>query len=275
MTAGMFGYIVNDAFIKRAAEDLPLFQAIFLRGLVITALLAAIVRIRKSAAPLRLYRGRAVMARMLLETLASIAYLIALTKVPLAGLSAVMQLVPLAVTFAAARLLRERVNIHRVVSLLIGFAGVLFVIRPGTDDFSPWFLGGIIAVGLVVGRELATRRVPADMSGSAIALGTAIAITATAGVVTVFDGWERPSRLAIALLVFAACFLCLAYTASVNSVRLGDLSFSAPFRYSALVFAIVLQIVIFQDVPDAMTFVGSGLVAGAGFYALALGAEET
>jgi len=271
MTAGMFGYVVNDAFIKRAAEDLPLFQAIFFRGVVITALLIVIVRVRKSTAPLRSYFGRPIMLRMLMEALGTVAYLVTLTKVPLAGLSAVMQLVPLAVTFAAARLLREQVNIHRIVSLMIGFAGVLFVIRPGGDDFSPWFLGGIAAVALVVARELATRKVPAEIAGTAIALGTAVVITTMGGVISVFQGWKVPSLLVLALLSCGACFLCLGYIASVNSIRLGDISFSAPFRYTVLVFAIVLQIVVFNEVPDAMTFIGSGLVAIAGFYALARG----
>lgn len=274
MTAGMFGYVVNDAFIKRAAEDLPLFQSIFLRGVVITALLLVIVRIRGSAAPMQSYVGGPILLRMLFEALGTVAYLVTLTKVPLAGLSAVMQLVPLAVTFAAARLLRERVNIHRIVSLLIGFAGVLCVIRPGGDDFTPWFLGGIVAVVMVVARELATRQVPAEISGTAIALGTAVVITSMGAVISVFEGWQTPSVLVLALLSTGAGFLCLGYVASVNSIRLGDLSFSAPFRYTVLVFAIALQIIVFGEVPDALTFVGSGLVAAAGFYALALGAQD-
>ena len=66
-----------------------------------------------------------------------------------------------------------------------------------------------------------------------------------------------------------ACFLSLGYISSVNSVRRGDISFTAPFRYTVLIFAIALQIIVFGDVPDVFTFIGSAIVGAAGLYALA------
>lgn len=269
MTAGMFGYVVNDAFIKRAAEDLPLFEAIFLRGLFVVTLLIVIVRVRGSAIPFASYLERPLVLRMVMEAGGTVVYLITLTKVPIAGLTAVMQLVPIAVTFAAARMLREQVSMHRMIAITMGFIGVLFVIQPGGDDFSPWFFGGLVAVVLIVARELATRQISAAVPGTAVALGTGVVITAMGGIVSVFTGWERPNWPTLALLAGGACFLSLGYISSVNSIRLGDVSFTAPFRYTVLVFAIALQIVVFNDVPDAMTFVGSAIVGAAGLYALA------
>ena len=269
MTAGMFGYVVNDAFIKRAAEDLPLFQAVFLRGLVVVALLTLIVRIRKVAVPVRAYLERPLLLRLAMEAIGTVAYLVTLTKVPIAGLTAVMQLLPVAVTFAGARLLREKVSIHRVVALFVGLIGVLFIIKPGGDDFSPWFLGGVITVGLIVIRELATRNISAALPGTAVALGTGVVITTMGALITVFAGWERPETSTLLLLATGACFLSLGYVASVNAVRTGDISFTAPFRYSVLIFAIALQIIVFGDVPDVFTFIGSGIVGAAGLYALA------
>ncbi len=269
MTAGMFGYVVNDAFIKRAAEDLPLFEAIFLRGCLVLVLLMVIVRVRGTAIPLSSYLERPLLLRMGMEALGTVAYLITLTKVPIAGLTAVMQLVPIAVTFAAARMLREQVSVHRVIAISVGFVGVLFVIKPGGDDFSPWFFGGLIAVALIVIRELATRRISTAVAGTAVALGTGVVITTMGGVVSIFAGWERPTTPTLLLLGCGACFLSLGYISSVNSIRLGDVSFTAPFRYSVLIFAIVLQIIVFNDVPDVMTFIGSAIVGAAGLYALA------
>ena len=269
MTAGMFGYVVNDAFIKRAAEDLPLFQAIFLRGLVIIVLLSAIVRIRNASVPISAFLDRPLLLRMAMETVGTIAYLITLTKVPIAGLTAVMQLLPIAVTFAAARMLRERVNAHRIIALAAGLVGVLFVIKPGGDDFSPWFFGGIVTVALIVVRELATRQISDAIPGTAVALATGVVITVMGGVVSIFAGWERPDTVPLLFLAAGACFLSLGYISSVNSVRRGDISFTAPFRYTVLIFAIALQIIVFGDVPDALTFVGSAIVGAAGLYALA------
>jgi len=268
MTTAMLGYVCNDALIKRAAENLPLFQAVFFRGCLLVALLGLLASSRDALVPLQRFFERPLLLRIAMETLGTITFLLALTKLSLAGITAVMQLVPIAVTFAAARVLREAVSVHRVGAIIVGFIGVLFVIRPGSDDFSPWFLAGLVTVALVVIRELATRAIPPSIPAPSIALGTAVAITIMGGVVSIFQGWEQPTVTTIALLIGAALFLSVGYLASIISIRTGDISFSAPFRYTVMVFAIVLQIVVFADVPDLMTFIGSGIVTAAGLYTL-------
>lgn len=268
MTTAMFGYVVNDALIKWVAEDLPLFQSIFLRGCAIVVLLLAIVRARGARLSREVMTTRPLQLRVTMEAIGTVLYLLALTHVPLASLSAILQLVPIAVTFAAARLLREAVSPVRVVSVIAGFIGVLFIIRPGSDDFSPWFLGGLATVAIVIVRELATRDISSDIPGSVAALMTGIVITVMGLFISVFQGWETPSTIRILALVAAAGFLSLGYVGSINAVRSGDISFTAPFRYTILLFAIILQIVIFGDVPDALTFVGAAIIAGAGLLAL-------
>ncbi len=268
MTTAMFGYVVNDALIKWVAEDLPLFQSIFLRGCAIVVLLAAIARTRGVALTHEVITTRPLQLRVAMECIGTVLYLLALTHVPLASLSAILQLVPIAVTFAAARLLREAVSPIRVMSVVAGFVGVLFIIRPGSDDFSPWFLGGLATVAIIIVRELATRDISTDIPGSIAALMTGIAITVMGFIISVFQGWETPSTVRALALVAAAAFLSLGYVGSINAVRNGDISFTAPFRYTILLFAIILQIVIFGDVPDAWTFVGAGIIAAAGLLAL-------
>lgn len=268
MALAMFGYVCNDALIKRAAEDLPLFQSVFIRGSVLVVLLGIMVRVRGTAVPIATYLKGPMLLRIAMETGGTVVFLLALTKVPLAGLTAVMQLVPIAVTFAAARLLRERVSVHRVGSVVVGFIGVLFVIRPGGDDFSPWFIAGLAAVLIVVVRELATRRIPTDVPAGPIALATGVSITLMGGTISIFQGWEQPSTRTLLMLVAAATFLSVGYMTSIIAIRTGDISFTAPFRYSVMVFAIVLQIVVFSDVPDVMTFIGSAIVTVAGLYTL-------
>jgi len=154
------------------------------------------------------------------------------------------------------------------VSVVAGFVGVLFIIRPGSDDFSPWFLAGLATVAIIIVRELATRDISTDIPGSVAALMTGIVITAMGLAISLFQGWETPSAIRALALVAAAAFLSLGYVGSINAVRSGDISFTAPFRYTILLFAIILQIVIFGDVPDAMTFVGAGIIAAAGLFAL-------
>jgi drug/metabolite transporter (DMT)-like permease len=267
MTLCSAGYVINDAFIKIAAEDLPLFEAIFIRGIFIAVLLVAIARRRGQLKNVRKHLDRHVALRVTMEAIGTAFYLSALTRLPIAGLVAVLQIVPLLVTFIAARLLHEAVSWHRVLSVAIGFAGVLLVVRPGSSDFNPWFLAGLAVVTTIVIREIATKRISEELPTMVISICTALAIASMGLVGSAIEGWDRPSTDQMVQLGAAAAFLAVGYVGSVIAIRVGDLSFSAPFRYTVLVFALIIQIVVFQDVPDALTFVGTGIIAAAGLYA--------
>lgn len=267
MTLSVAGYVINDALIKLTTETVPLFQSIFLRGVVVVLIFLAAALRMDLLADIRRYINQPLFLRVSMETIGTVLYLNALTNAPLAGLTAVLQIVPVAVTFLAARLLREKVSWHRVASVIVGFIGVLVIIRPGSSDFNPWFLVGLIVVAAIVVRELATTRIPVETPSVIVSLSTAVAITTMGGLGSVFQGWGDVSGTNTVRLIGAACFISIGYLASVITVRVGDLSFSAPFRYTILLFAIVLQIVVFDDVPDVLTFVGTALIIAAGLYA--------
>ncbi len=268
MTAAMAGYVINDAFTKKAIEDLAVFQAIFIRGLMIVALITMLVTARGEHHQLGRLRNRGVVQRIAIEAVGTAIFLLALSHLALADMTAVIQLVPLAVTFAAARLLREQVDWVRVATVAVGFVGVLLVVRPGSEGSSPWFLAAFALVGLIVVRELITKNISNTIPTLVIALGTGVVITLMGGAISIFDGWEPIETKHLVLLFVASLFLSVGYTASVNAIRVGEISFTAPFRYSILLFAIVLQIVVFADVPDTLTFVGSGVVGAAGLFSL-------
>jgi len=268
MTVAMLGYVVNDAFVKKTVEDLALFQAVFIRGLMLVALISLIARVRGDHRRIRMLRDRRVGARIGLEAVGTCFFLLGLSNLALADMTAVLQLVPLAITFAAARLLREQVDWIRVATVLAGFVGVLFVIKPGSEGSSPWFLAAFAVVVIVTIRELVTKKISPEIPSLVIALGTGLVITAMGGVVSIFEGWESIETKHLIYLATASGFLSVGYIASVNAVRIGDMSFTAPFRYSILLFAIILQIIVFGDVPDALSLIGSGIVGAAGLFSL-------
>jgi len=268
MTVSMLGFVVNDALIKKAVDDLELFQAVFIRGIVIVAILGVIASSRGDLHNLAQHVHPAIGLRVAMEAASTCLYLLALSRLPLASVTAVLQLVPVAVTFVAARLLRERVSVHRVGAVCFGFIGVLLVVQPGSEAFSPWYFTAFAAMFTLVTREVATTKVPTTVPTFLLALTTATVITLMGAIVSAFQGWAPVEARPVVLLVVAACFLSMAYSASVVAVRVGELSFTAPFRYSLLVFALILQITVFDDVPDMLTFIGTGVVAAAGLYAL-------
>jgi len=270
MTLSMAGYVINDAFIKLAAEELPLFESIFIRGCFITLWLTALAISRGELRGAIAHLDRSLGVRVAMEALGTALYLNALTRLPLAGITAVLQIVPLVVTFAAARMLRESVSWHRVASVVVGFLGVMLIIRPTSDDFNPWFLVGFLVVGAIVVREISTTSISTKIPSIVVSLTTAIVITSMGLVGVLFEQWTMPEQREILLLAVASVFLTIGYIASVVTIRTGDLSFSAPFRYTILVFAIILQIVFFDEVPDALTFTGAAIIAAAGIYTFGL-----
>jgi drug/metabolite transporter (DMT)-like permease len=228
-----------------------------------------IARQRKALIPV----GRALHPMILLRAFgemgATVIYLIALAHLPLAFTSAVFQSVPLAVTMCAALFLKEAVGWRRWLAITIGFIGVLIIVRPGTDGINPYALMLLVGVGFTACRDLATRRVPDVIPTLMISALTSSAITLTgAGLVVPMGGWSPIGWGEIGLLVIASLLLLIGYHFIILAMREGEISFVSPFRYTSLLWSILLGIVIFGDVPGPATILGSIIVVSSGIYTL-------
>ncbi|MCP4967124.1 MAG: DMT family transporter, partial [bacterium] len=173
---------------------------------------------------------------------------------------------PFAVTIVAARL-GEKVTRRRYVLVAIGFAGVIAVMRPTPDGFTPWALLVIAAAAAIVVREFATQRVGANTTPLTIALLTALAITAMTGAISAVTGWGAITARAAAVLVLACACLVAGYVFLIETVRVGDLSVSAPFRYTTVVGAVVVGLTFFGETLDILTIIGCTLIVIAGVVA--------
>jgi drug/metabolite transporter (DMT)-like permease len=267
MVVAMAAFTFNDACMKSVNADLPLFQAIFLRGVLTTTALG-IIAWRAGALPIRIPRRdwKLVIWRALGEVASTVTFLLALRQMPLANLSAIMQSLPLAVTLAAAVVLRSPVGWRRLGAILIGFCGVILIVRPGTEGFDHWALLGIASVGFVVLRDLATRGLSPAVPSAGVALLAATSVTVTAALAVPFDGWEPVTPLAWAKIGAAAGFLIVGYLTVVMTMRVGDIAIVAPFRYTALVFALVLGWLVFDQFPDEWTLLGAVIIMATGVY---------
>jgi S-adenosylmethionine uptake transporter len=207
-----------------------------------------------------------VLVRAVAETLATIFFLTALANMPLANIIAILQTLPLSVTMVAALFLGEPVGWRRWSAIIVGFIGVLIIIRPGTDGFSLYSLWGLAAVACVTVRDVVTRRLSHDMPSLFVTLITAIAITCLGAVMTPASGWVTPSPTSWLILVATACVIVAAYLFSVMTMRVGDIGFVSPFRYTGLIWAIIFGFVVFDEWPDNLTLVGMAVIVSAGAY---------
>lgn len=269
MNISMLAFTLNDACMKLVTSDLPLFQAIFLRGLGTTAVLVLLAW-RQGA--FRFRPGRRDMAVMALragaEVLATLSFLTALMHLPIATLSAIMQSLPLLVTLAAAVMFRERLGLARLLTVLLGFGGVMLIIRPGAQGFDHWTLLGLGSVAAVVVRDMATRLVSVALPSSLVSVATSVAVTLLGAVGLAQAGWQPVTPGQGGLIVLAAAALIFGYQAAVMVMRVGEIGFVAPFRYMSLFWAMMLGLVIFGTFPDGLTLAGAALVVATGLFAL-------
>lgn len=268
MLAAMGSLIVNDCFIKIAAAELPTGETIFLRGLFTTLLGAGLIAatiglgaLRRAAAPRMPLRAGA-------EVVATILYLMALTRMPIADATALLQFTPLAITAGAALFLGAPVGWRRWLATLVGLVGVLIIVRPGGAGFNPYSSLALIAIVFVAARDLITRRLGAEVPTIVIATVSAGAVTAASLLLALWESWTWPSPLAVLMLVCAGLGLLGGNYWIVVAMRYGDIATVAPFRYSVILWAVAAGFVVWGELPDPATWIGIAIVTGAGLYTL-------
>ncbi len=267
MVAAMTAFTINDACMKALSDDLPLYQTIFVRGIPTSLGLGLIAAYRRELS-FRLSPADSRMSalRSFAEVAATVAFQLALGHMALANLSAIMQCLPLAVTLAAALALGDRIGARRLTAIIVGFAGVLLIVRPGTDGFDRWSLMGLASVAFVVVRDLSTRTLSARLPSTMVAFMASLSVTSCAGLAAIFDRWVAPGGHSLLLIFTASACLLAGYLTVVMTMRTGEMAVIAPFRYSALVVAIILGWACFGDFPDGLTLIGSGVVVATGIY---------
>lgn len=268
MTFSMAGFACNDALIKTLAGEVPLFQVIFLRGLVASSVLIAVAFLRGAAPrfPDASKRG-ALSLRCIGEIGCTFFFLTALFNMPISSATAILQSTPLAVTLGAALFLGEPVGWRRYLAIAIGFVGVLIIIRPGTEAFTSASLLAIISIAFIVLRDLSTRRLGNGLSAVFIAAITSAALTAAAGIASLGVDWQPIDlRIAMALIAAAGC-LMVGYVFGVMSMTTGEVGFVQPFRYTSLLWGLLLGIVLFDERPDRWMLVGATIVIVTGIFA--------
>lgn len=268
MSLAMAGYGFNDVIIKHLSSSLELGQTIFVRGLFAVFLLLILAMATGNMRALKTALQPAIIIRSLSEVMATITFLIALFNIPIANTTAILQALPLVVTLGAALFLGETFGWRRMIAIAIGFVGVLIIVRPGLDGFNIYSLAVLAAVIFAATRDLSTRLISKDVPSLFIALVTAIAVTVMGGSIALFEEWKPLDLIALGWLALAAGLVVVGYSFIASAMRVGDISFIVPFRYTILLYAIFAGVVFFDEVPDFYTLLGSAIIVVTGFYTL-------
>jgi drug/metabolite transporter (DMT)-like permease len=266
MILAMASFTAGDTMTKLMAGEVPVGQIIFFRGIVATTLTALLARKALAQAAFALQRG--VLVRSLSDVAGTIFFITALMHIPIANLTAVMQAVPLLVIAFAAVFLGEKVGWRRILAILLGLTGVLFIVKPSPASFTIYdglSLGLILAIAL---RDIFTRRLNFDVPTMIIVFANAALVMLSGLVLYPFEHWVALAPRHLILLLCGGMFLTLGYVCMVSTIRMGDISATAIYRYSVVLFALLSGILVFGEFPDQWALIGIALIVVSGVYAL-------
>jgi len=252
----------NDALIKSASESLSVSQILLLRGIMACMFFAALIRFSGQRVFPQAMLDRANLLRGALEVATTLCFVTGLSLLPIAIATTLVWTAPILLTLVGAGLLKEAVSGARWLAVLAGFAGVLLITRPFGAGFTWAMLLPLLAACLVAIRDFVTRRIDPGISSFTVTLTTLMLVTAAGGVLSGF-AWQPVSSTALIKLACAAVLLVGGFYGMIEAVRVGELSFVAPFTFTAILMALALGYFVWGDVPTPSMLAGVALIIGA------------
>ena len=267
MILAMAGFALEDLFIKLLSSHLPVSQILITLGFSGTAVFLIIALLTHEPILHRSLLTKPVIIRTLCELFAALFFVSALALTPLSSVVSILMATPLMVTVGAAVFFREKVGWRRWGAVMIGFCGVLLILRPGFDSFMPASLLAVIATVFIAVRDLVTRTMRFEISTTTVSMYAFFACGISGFIAMPFYSvMVIPSSTEIMYLISATFIGVIGYYAIVLATRNGDVSVISPFRYSRLVFAMILAIIILSERPDFLTLSGAVIIVLSGVY---------
>ena len=227
MVFAMLCFALEDMLIKLMAVTLPIGQIVGMLGIGSALLLAMVLVAQRQPLFDKSMLTLPILMRALGELIGTVGFVTAIVLTPLSSASAILQATPLFVTLGAALFLQESVGWRRWTAILVGFFGVLLIIRPGLEGFS-WYslfaLQGVVGLGI---RDLATRRVPKETSSLQLSFLAFLVLIPSAAILMLFNGTSLAALSPTVWGYFIAALLIgiFAYYGIVAAMRVGEISF--------------------------------------------------
>jgi drug/metabolite transporter (DMT)-like permease len=265
MLAGTGSFVICDSFMKLVTVDVPPFEVLFLRGVAASIACGLLLVVLGDWRVISAALHPRALLRAAGETLSVLCYIVALARLPIADVIAILQTAPLILILAVAFVLRERVGAARVGLALVGFAGAFLVAQPGSAGISPAALLAFASALLIAARDLVGRDVPARIPVMVVTFATNVMVMVAAAAMSLgFETWQAPSDWHLAFLAFAGLFVTLGHAGLLLAYRLGRTAAVAPFFYSFALWGVLSGVLVFGALPNALALAGIALIAGSG-----------
>ena len=268
MIIAMAGFTLEDLFIKKLSNTISIGQILMVLGVFSALFFAGFAKLKGHSLTASKAWTKATLTRILAEAIAAVSFVTSLSLVPISTVAAVFQVTPLVITMGAALFLGEKVGWRRWMAISVGFIGVLLIIRPGFGSFDPAVIWVLISVFGVAVRDLLTRIIPNNVASSVISFQAYSSLIIT-GAVILFLNTQPIVPVTNSEFVFFVCgivFGIVGYYGLVSAMRVGETSIVSPFRYTRLVFSLIVGIIVFDENPDSLTLIGSTIIIATGLY---------
>ncbi|MCR9219765.1 MAG: DMT family transporter [Alphaproteobacteria bacterium] len=264
----MLIFATQDAVTKHLAQSYSTAQILWVR-FVFYAAFALLYSLRKKPLSqcLKSERPRLQIFRSLLILVEIGTFVVAIRVLSLAEIHSLMATFPLIVTAFSALFLKETVGIRRWAAVLVGFLGVLVILRPGVEALQPGALVALAAAAMFAGYTVLTRVVARhDDSETSLVYMAVIGAVATTAVGPFF--WTPPTLADWGWLLLLSCTAATGHMLLIKALEAAPASTLQPFNYTLLVFATVIGYLVFDNLPDLWTVVGAGIVVASGLYTI-------
>lgn len=269
MVIGMVILTANDGIAKYLTQSYPVGQVLALRGSVVVALVVAWgLASRRRATFFTVVDWRLQMARAVLMSGSTFAFVTGLSLLPIADNIAISFAGPILTAAFAVPLLGERIGWRRWTAIMVGFGGVVVMVRPTPDAFQYAALVPLCAALMGAFRDVVTRRLSRTDSTRSILLVSTATVTAAGFATAVAGDWQAVAAPHLALFLVSGICVGFAQALTIEAFRWGEASIVAPFKYTSLVWAVIIGAVIWGDVPGFAVAVGSAIVVASGLYIL-------
>ncbi|SUZ31360.1 Riboflavin transporter [Roseibaca ekhonensis] len=270
MTLAMAGFALEDMFIKLLSGAIPIGQILVMLGASGAVVFGLFAKAKGQALFSADMASRGMIIRNIGEVVGTVGFVLGFVLASLSTASAILQATPLVVTLGAALFLGAQVGWRRWMAILAGLFGVMLIVRPGMAGFEPASIWAVIGVLGLATRDLATRAAPARISGFQMS-AWAFGLMAPTGILMMIAMGSRPMVPDSVQLALLACTLVVgvvAYYMVVAAMRVGEIPVVTPFRYTRMVFALVVALTVFGERPDTLTYLGAAIIVAAGLFTL-------
>lgn len=272
MALAMALFTFEDSFIKNAAQSMPIGMILIIFGVFGTVIFISLAKRQGEKLIHPALFSKPLIARTFSEIVGRLFYSLALIYNPLSTASAILMATPLVVSIGAMAFFKEKVGPRRWIAIIIGFLGVLMIIRPGLEGFSPASILAVLGTLGFAGRDLANRAAPTGLSHLQLGIYGFAILVPTGAALLLWNGSALQYPLisvdVFPQLIGAIIFGVSAYYCLTIATRIGDISVVSPFRYTRLLFALIVGMIFFGERPDLLSLLGGFTIVASGAYIL-------